>query len=209
MTRQVKNVDTGHVEGPFSFGLGPASKEKPSGLFETHSRHEVKPTIIILCLLQSNCCLLTKQAFQSDLSFSYSARFCPIYFNIRSLGSHSGLKPTFEPVSLFRGGNKIGKCNDPDPLLVYIVLFGLSLSGFKTCMLGEGFHTLINGGLFFSPTNVGHHNPPPFGAQCSHWHSFLPPIDVGPPPNPPPFGAQRRYWHTASCLPSFGEQREG
>ena len=27
--------------------------------------------------------------------------------------------------------------------------------------IGEGFHTLINGDLFFSPTNVGHHNPPP------------------------------------------------
>ena len=52
----------------------------------------------------------------------------------------------------------------------------------------EGFHTLINGGLFSSPTNVGHHNPPPFGVQRPRWHSFLPPIDVGPPPNPPPLG---------------------
>ena len=60
-----------------------------------------------------------------------------------------------------------------------------------------------------SPTNVGHHNLPLFGAQRPRWHSFLPLIDVGPPPNPPPFGAQRPYWHTASCLPPFGEQREG
>ena len=29
--------------------------------------------------------------------------------------------------------------------------------GFKTSLLGEGFHTLVNGGLFSSPTNVGHH----------------------------------------------------
>ena len=29
--------------------------------------------------------------------------------------------------------------------------------------LGEGFHTHINGGLFSSPNNVGHHNPPLFG----------------------------------------------
>ena len=96
-------------------------------------------------------------------------------------------------------------CNDPDPLLADIVLFRLSLSGlqilsslgfpfracpqgFKTRLLGEGFHTLINGGLFSSPTNVGHHNPPPFEAQRPRWHSFLPPIDVEPPPNPPPLG---------------------
>ena len=66
--------------------------------------------------------------------------------------------------------------------------FRASPQGFKTRLLGEGFHTLINGGLFSSLTNVGHHNPPPFGAQRPHWHSFLPPIDVGSPPNPPPLG---------------------
>ena len=33
---------------------------------------------------------------------------------------------------------------------------------------------------------VGYHNSPPFRAQCPCWHSFLSPIDVGPPPNPPP-----------------------
>ena len=90
-------------------------------------------------------------------------------------------------------------CKDPDPPLADIVLFGLSLSGlpsrqgFQTRLLG-GFHTLINnGGLFSSPTNVGHHSSPPFGAQRPRCHSFLPPVDVGPPPNPPPFGAQRPY----------------
>ena len=66
--------------------------------------------------------------------------------------------------------------------------FRASPQGFKTRLLGDGFHTLINCGLFSSPTNVGHHNPPPFGAQRPRWHSFLPPIDVGPPPNPPPLG---------------------
>ena len=63
--------------------------------------------------------------------------------------------------------------------------------GFEMHLLGEGFHTLINGGLFSSPTNVGGHNPPPFGAQCSHWHSFLHQITVGPPLNPPPLLAHR------------------
>ena len=83
-----------------------------------------------------------------------------------------------------------------------------SPQGFKMRLLGEGFHTLINGGLFSSPTHVGHHNPPPFGAQRHRWHSFLPPIDVGPPSNPPPFEAQCPYWHTASCLPPSGNSEK-
>ena len=37
-------------------------------------------------------------------------------------------------------------CNDPNSPLADIILFGLSLSGsFKTRLLGEGLHTLING----------------------------------------------------------------
>ena len=46
------------------------------------------------------------------------------------------------------------KCNDPSTLLVDIVLFGLSLTGFprgfKTCLLEESFHILINGVLFWA-----------------------------------------------------------
>ena len=57
-------------------------------------------------------------------------------------------------------------CNDPDPPLADI----------KTRLLGEGFHTLTNGGLFSSPTNVGHHNPPPSEPSVLGHH------------NPPPFG---------------------
>ena len=38
--------------------------------------------------------------------------------------------------------------NGPDPPY---------LQSFKTRLLGEGFHILINGGLFSFPTNVGHH----------------------------------------------------
>ena len=97
----------------------------------------------------------------------------------------------------------------PDPPLADIVLLGLPLKALKTRLLGGGFHTFINGVLFSSPTNVGHHNPPPFGAQRPRWHLFLSPIDVGLLPNPPPFRAQHPYWHTASCLPPFREQREG
>ena len=95
----------------------------------------------------------------------------------------------------------------PRPTISGYSLLG-SPQGFKTCLLGKGFHTFINDVLFSSPTNVGHHNPPPFGAQRPRWHSFLPSIDVGPPSNPPFFGAQCPYLHTASCLPPFGGKRE-
>ena len=53
-------------------------------------------------------------------------------------------------------------CNNLSPLLVDIVLFGLSfglpLKVFKTHLLERGFHTLINNVSFSSPTNVGSHN---------------------------------------------------
>ena len=82
----------------------------------------------------------------------------------------------------FSSYTKLAECNNsPIP-------FWASPQCFKTCLLEKGFHTLINGGLFSCPTNVGHHNPPPFGTQHSRGHYFLPPIDVGPPPNPPPLG---------------------
>ena len=45
--------------------------------------------------------------------------------------------------------------------------------------LEEGFHTLIEGDLFSSLTNVGDHNPTPFGAQRPRWHSFLYPLEEG------------------------------
>ena len=52
------------------------------------------------------------------------------------------------------------KCNEcPTPLLVNIVIFGLSLSGFpskfKTRLLGRGFHAFIKKVSFSSPANVG------------------------------------------------------
>ena len=90
--------------------------------------------------------------------------------------------------------------------IVDIILFGLSLSGlpsrFKTRLPGGNPY---KGDLFSS---VGHHNPPPFRAQRLSGHSFLPPIDVGPPPNPPLFGVQRSYWHTALCLPPTGNSEK-
>ena len=49
-------------------------------------------------------------------------------------------------------------------------------------------------GLFSSSTNVGHRNPPSFGAQPSVLLTLFPfSIDVGPPPNPPPFGASPAF----------------
>ena len=52
-------------------------------------------------------------------------------------------------------------CNASGPPLAEIVLFGFSLTGFsstlKTHPLGKGFHTLIKGVSFSSPTNVRYH----------------------------------------------------
>ena len=86
-----------------------------------------------------------------------------------------------------------------------IVLFDFSFrtspQSFRTRLLRECFHTLINGGFFSSPTIVGHHNHP---------HSFLPPINVEPPPFAAsllahrlvstPFGEGREGWHIVQCL---------
>ena len=66
------------------------------------------------------------------------------------------------------GSNTI--CNSQSPPLADIVLCGLSPQGFKTCLIGRGFHTLIRNASFSSPTNMGSHNPPPLGAQHLCWH---------------------------------------
>ena len=72
------------------------------------------------------------------------------------------------------------------------VFDGLFLSGFPSCfktrLLGEGFHTFINGGLFSSSTNVGHHNPPPSGPSVlADTLSFL--QSMWDRPKSIPFGA--------------------
>ena len=83
--------------------------------------------------------------------------------------------------------------------LIWVFPFGLPLKVFKMRLLGRGFHTLIKNVSFSSPTDVGSHNPPPFGAQRPRWYSFPSSIDVGPQSTP--FGAQCPCWHTASCPP--------
>ena len=63
--------------------------------------------------------------------------------------------------------------------------------------LEEGFHTLIEGDLFSSLTNVGDHNPTPFGAQRPRWHSFLYPLEEGftiqPPSGPSVLAGTRSF----------------
>ena len=53
-------------------------------------------------------------------------------------------------------------CNSRNLPLTDIVFFGFpfrtSPQGFKTRLLGRGFHTLIKNVLFFSPTDVGSHS---------------------------------------------------
>jgi len=70
----------------------------------------------------------------------------------------------------------------------------LPLKVFKTRLLERGFHSLIKNNSFSSPTDVGSHNPPHFGAQCLCWHtaSCL-----------PPFGSQPPHWHITWCLTSI------
>ena len=83
----------------------------------------------------------------------------------------------------------VTSCNGSSLPLADIFLFWLSLSGFpqgfKMRLLVKGFYTLITDVSFSFPTNVAYHHPHPFRAQRPRWHSFLSPIDVGPPPNLP------------------------
>ena len=48
-------------------------------------------------------------------------------------------------------------CNSPNPPLIDIVLFGLSLKVFKMHMLGRDFHTFLKNASFSSPTYMGSH----------------------------------------------------
>ena len=61
-------------------------------------------------------------------------------------------------------------CNGPSLLStaskycpLWIFPFRFSLKVFKTRVLGRGFLTLIKNVSFSSPTDMGSHNPPPFG----------------------------------------------
>ena len=108
-------------------------------------------------------------------------------------------------------------CNGPSPPLADIVLFGLPLKVFNTRLLGRGFHTLIQGVSFSSPTDVRSHNPPPFKFQRPRWHSMWNPEHIHPlwgpasllahevfgseticnsSHNPPPFKFQHPRWHS-------------
>ncbi|KAG7013676.1 hypothetical protein SDJN02_23843, partial [Cucurbita argyrosperma subsp. argyrosperma] len=73
----------------------------------------------------------------------------------------------------------------------------------------EGFHTLVNGGLFSFPTNVGHHNPPPSAPSVLAVPSsnrcgttpkstpFGPSVLTGTPPHTYPIrGTARRLTHS-------------
>ena len=62
----------------------------------------------------------------------------------------------YPPLGTARSSDTI--CNGPDsPILSFLGFpFRVFPQSFKMRLLGEGFHTLINSGLFSSPTNVGH-----------------------------------------------------
>ena len=81
-------------------------------------------------------------------------------------------------------------CNGPDPPLADIVLFGLPLKALKRVY---SFHTLINGGLFSSPTKWDITIHPPSGPSVlGGTLSFLPSMSDSPPIHP--------LWGPASLL---------
>ena len=82
-------------------------------------------------------------------------------------------------------------CNHPSPSLADIVRFdslriAISLTIFKTRMLGRGFHILIRNVSFPSPIDVGSHNPPPWGPMSLLRHRSVTGSDtIGYSPDPP------------------------
>ena len=62
-------------------------------------------------------------------------------------------------------------CNSPDPPIVDIVLFGFSFSDFLSSFLKpfpkKRFSHPYKGVSFYSPTNLGSHNPPPLQGPAS------------------------------------------
>ena len=78
---------------------------------------------------------------------------------------------------------------------------GFSLAspqGFKTRLVGRGFHILIRNALFLSPTDMGSHNPLLLGPECSLAHHLVSDSDSirnsSSPDNP--FGAFSRGFKT-------------
>ena len=84
-----------------------------------------------------------------------------LQYRLVSLDNQLAVKMCNDPGQLVSITNLRSKCVTTQ-IHRQVILFSLdfpfraSPQGFKTRLLGEGFHTLINGGLFTSPTNVGH-----------------------------------------------------
>ena len=115
------------------------------------------------------------------------------------------------------------RCNDLSPHLPNIVFFppGLPLKAFKTRLLERSFHIPIKIVSFSSTTDVGSHNPPPFGASvlaCTLSRvyprevstslqknvSFSSPTDVRSH-NPPPLGPAFLLAHRLLSTPLRGK----
>ena len=77
------------------------------------------------------------------------------------------IHPPWGPASLLARRSVSGS-NKYCPL--WPVMYRHQPYGFKTCLLGRGFHTLIRKASFPSPTDVGSHKPPPWGPAPSLAH---------------------------------------
>ena len=186
-TEEVHHVNTSHPynsAGSFLEYFEGLTYEHVNFIFSDASHSQVLQICLVLCskLLNLICSLL--------LNFWIGSFFVVTLFSVQIYRTSSSSQLMI--ILFFFCFSWPSFCNRHSPPLVDIVLFGFSLLGFplkvfKMRLLGRGFHTLIKGVLFSSPTDVGSHNPPPFEAQRSCWHLFPSPIDVGPL-NPPPFG---------------------
>ena len=90
-------------------------------------------------------------------------------------------------------------CNNLNPPLANIVIFGLPLKVFKTCARESFPHPYKECFVPFSNSNVGSHNPPPLWSQRRCWHSFPSPIKCGISQFTP-FRAQCPRFYTVRCL---------
>ena len=99
-------------------------------------------------------------------------------------------------------------CNDPDPPLVDIVLFGLPLKALKRVCQGK-VSTPLYMVVCSPPNQCGTSQSTPLRGPASSLALFPSSNRCGTAPKSTPLWGQRPYWHTALCLPPFREQREG
>ena len=129
--------------------------------------------------------------------------FTPLWRTARRL-THRGQRPRWHS---FLPLIDVGPPPNPTPLWCPASLLTHHLVSTPFGEQQEGWHIVRCLALIPFVMTITIH---PLRGQRPHWHSFLPPIDVGPPPNltPPPLVPVSLLAHCLVSTP-FGEQREG